>query len=128
MVASTTVYQANLYPNPVSADGALGVCFSGGGSRALSCAFGQLSALNTLPSPKTPGATLLNEVSVISSVSGGSWASVAYTFLPATISDSDFLIAPAAPSALTTTSVSSMNPHCLGSVPQQFNVATVTDF
>ena len=67
-------YEANLYPatksqgstSPVTA-----VCLSGGGSRALTCALGQLSALNSLPAPNNPGATLLSQFQYISSVSGG---------------------------------------------------------
>ena len=130
MTVAAAAYEANLYPaNPSTGASApvLGVCFSGGGSRALTCALGQLSALNAIPSPTQPGRTLLNNVSYISSVSGGSWASVAYTFLPPTISDADFLITPVAPAALTAASVSTMSPQCLGSVPQQFNVSSVAD-
>src|SRR5262249_843093 len=105
-------YTANLYPaspaqgvsSPVT-----GVCFSGGGSRALTCALGQLSALNSMG--------LLSRFNYISSVSGGSWASVLYTFLPTTISDSQFLIAPDAPNLLTAANMQSMAAQCLGSVP-----------
>ena len=130
MTLANTAYEANLYPaSPSNAASTpvLGVCFSGGGSRALTCALGQLSALSGLPSPTAPGRTLLEDVRYISSVSGGSWAAVAYTFLPPTISDADFLIAPAAPAALTSASVSTMNPHCLGSVPQNFAIPSVAD-
>ena len=93
MTLANTAYEANLYPaNPSSAASTpvVGVCLSGGGSRALTCALGQLSALNGLPSPTAPGRTLLDDVRYISSVSGGSWAAVAYTFLPPTISDTNF--------------------------------------
>jgi hypothetical protein len=130
MTLASTAYEANLYPaTPSSAASTpvVGVCFSGGGSRALTCALGQLSALNGLPSPTAPGRTLLDDVRYISSVSGGSWAAVTYTFLPPTISDTDFLIAPAAPAALTSAPVSTMNPHCLGSVPQNFAIPSVAD-
>ncbi|OYV22537.1 MAG: Uncharacterized protein CG442_1096 [Methylococcaceae bacterium NSO1] len=50
-------YQANIYPGNVTnptithADSnrkSIAVCFSGGGSRALTCAWGQLIGLNTL--------------------------------------------------------------------------------
>jgi hypothetical protein len=131
MSVATTAYEANLYRATTSASAGtpvLGVCFSGGGSRALSCALGQLSALSGMPSPLDPTRTLLSEASYISSVSGGSWASVAYTFLPPTISDADFLIAPVAPASLTAASVSTMNPLCLGIVPQQFSISRVADF
>src|SRR5215470_10910080 len=61
----------------------IGLCFSGGGSRALSCALGQYRALNLLG--------LMDDVLYISSVSGGTWASAAYTFLPSDFTDDDFL-------------------------------------
>src|SRR5271166_6536685 len=94
-LASGNSYQANLYPaveqqgatSPVGA-----VCFSGGGSRALTCALGQLSALSSPTGPNQE--SLLQNFSFISSVSGGSWASVLYTFLPPGFSDAEFLISP----------------------------------
>ncbi len=52
----------------------IGIAFSGGGNRAASLTTGQLRALNELK--------LLDNVKYISAVSGGSWASVCYTFLP----------------------------------------------
>ena len=61
----------------------VGVCFSGGGSRALSAAMGQLRGLKYL--------NLLEDVFFISSVSGGTWASAAYTYLPLQYDDDDFL-------------------------------------
>ena len=61
----------------------VGLCFSGGGSRALSCALGQYRALDLLG--------LMGDVHYISSVSGGTWASAAYTFLPSEFDDADFL-------------------------------------
>lgn len=85
-------YKANIYPN----DGAntvitnsdsnkanLGICFSGGGSRALTCAWGQILGLKTL--------SLMDKIRYISSVSGGTWASSIYSFLPETISDEELL-------------------------------------
>ena len=96
-------YVANLYP-AVTQSGAtqpvLGICFSGGGSRALTCALGQLSALNGMTMPD--GQPILGPSQHISSVSGGTWASVLYTFLPQTInetsvSDADLLIQPVEP-------------------------------
>lgn len=85
-------YKANIYPN----DGAntvitnsdsnkanLGICFSGGGSRALTCAWGQILGLKTL--------SLMDKVRYISSVSGGTWASSIYSFLPDSISDEELL-------------------------------------
>jgi hypothetical protein len=61
----------------------VGIAFSGGGSRAAAATAGQLRALNYLG--------LLDNVRYISCVSGGSWASISYTYLPEHISDEKFL-------------------------------------
>ena len=49
-----------------------GLCFSGGGSRALTVTMGVLRALESLK--------LIPHVDAISSVSGGTWASSIYMF------------------------------------------------
>jgi hypothetical protein len=61
----------------------VGVCFSGGGSRALTCAMGQLRGLKYLD--------VLKDVFFISSVSGGTWASSLYTYLPPGFDEDEFL-------------------------------------
>jgi hypothetical protein len=66
-----------------SAANFVGVCFSGGGSRALSAAMGQLRGLKYLG--------VLNDIFFISSVSGGTWASATFTYLPPQYDDDDFL-------------------------------------
>ena len=66
-----------------SAANFVGVSFSGGGSRSLSCTMGQLRGLKYLG--------LLDEVFFISSVSGGTWASATFTYLPTQYDDDDFL-------------------------------------
>jgi hypothetical protein len=71
-----------------SAANFVGVCFSGGGSRSLSCTMGQLRGLKYLG--------LLDEVFFISSVSGGTWASASFTYLPTQYDDDDFLGLPVA--------------------------------
>lgn len=53
----------------------IGVAFSGGGTRSACCTLGQLKALHDTG--------VIDEVKYISSVSGGSWTSVPYTYLPA---------------------------------------------
>ncbi len=63
--------------------GNVGVCFSGGGTFALVSALGQMRALRHLG--------YLGKSRAISSVSGGSWATVPFTFLPDDIADDDFL-------------------------------------
>lgn len=70
-------------PEPQATASSVGLCFSGGGSRALTCAMGQLRGLRALG--------LLDQTFALSSVSGGTWASSLYTYLPASISDDEFL-------------------------------------
>ena len=57
------------------APGAFSVAFSGGGTRSASATLGQLRALHSLG--------WIDKVQYISAISGGSWASVPYTFWPA---------------------------------------------
>ena len=49
-----------------------GVCFSGGGTRAMNCAIGQMKGLEV--------AGLWDDIGYVSSVSGGSWATSIFTF------------------------------------------------
>jgi hypothetical protein len=78
----TSTHEYALKPQTSGAN-FVGVCFSGGGSRALSAAMGQLRGLKFLG--------LADDIFFISSVSGGTWASAAYTYLPAHYQDDDFL-------------------------------------
>jgi hypothetical protein len=129
--SQTDCYEANLYPavkSQASTTPVTAVCLSGGGSRALTCALGQLSSLNSLPAPNNASETLLSQFQYLSSVSGGTWASVLYTFLPSNVSDADFLIEPAAPGALTAAAMETMGSQCLGIVPQQFNISAIADY
>lgn len=100
------------------ADPAFGVCISGGGSRSLSAAMGQLRGLRHLG--------LLPSVSWLSCVSGGCWASTLYTYLPDRISDDTFLGQVVAPGDLHVfgapgdpANLDHMDPDALGSVPQR---------
>lgn len=68
--------------------GNVGVCLSGGGSRACSAGMGQLRALRHL---KANGKSLLSQVKAISTVSGGSWLGVPFTYLPENVSDEAYL-------------------------------------
>ena len=63
---------------PLPSQGQLGVCFCGGGSRALSAALGQLQALEQVTSN---GVSLLSQVRAISTVSGGSWIGMPFVYL-----------------------------------------------
>lgn len=69
-----------------------GVCFSGGGTRAMSCAIGQMKGLDSLG--------LWDDIGYISCVSGGSWASTIFTYCDNSISDDELLGRVVAPQKL----------------------------
>lgn len=131
-----TVYKANLYPvtdgtNPIvsHADDRrknVAVCFSGGGSRALTCAWGQLIGLRKMAGGD--GTSLLDHVRYISSVSGGTWAAALYTFHANALSDDEFLGQAYDPSRLSYgrdeaggMNVCEMGNTALGKIPQNFS-------
>lgn len=143
-MSRTSLHEARLYPAPPPpADPprpVFGVCVSGGGSRALTCALGQLSGLRAARDPASPERSLLERADHLSAVSGGSWASVLYTFLPEAIdgqpvSDDDFLISPTPPSALSKGSPEAPGPgnvawlhrFSMGTAPQRFDVEGVAE-
>ncbi len=66
----------------------LGVCFSGGGTRSASATLGQLRGLKQIG--------LLGKIGYISAVSGGSWGSAPFIFLPNEF-DEDTLLGPYIP-------------------------------
>src|SRR5262249_15181146 len=66
------------FATPPATPGNVGVCLSGGGSRALTAGMGQLQALAYLTAN---GAPLLGQVKALSTVSGGSWLGVPFEFL-----------------------------------------------
>ena len=74
--AAAQVADAELFPLPF-----VGLCLSGGGSRAAAEAMGALRVLRYLG--------LLEKVTFISAVAGGGWAGVPYTFCPDAISDDE---------------------------------------
>ena len=67
------------YTIPPVTPGNVGVCLSGGGSRALTAGMGQLRALNKLTAN---GQSLLAQAKALSTVSGGSWLGVPFIYLP----------------------------------------------
>lgn len=73
----------------VTAGGRVGVCLSGGGSRAMAAGIGQLQGLSTLAA--SDNIPLLNKVSMLVTVSGGGWVGIPFTYLPDSVSDQDFL-------------------------------------
>lgn len=105
---------------PQAGSRSVGVCLSGGGSRALSCAMGQLRGLRHLG--------LLDDVFAISSVSGGTWANALFTYLPKGISDDDFLgEVELDPSQLALGMLDELPSHNLGWVPTRFDPARVLE-
>ena len=60
-----------------------GVCISGGGSRSLSAAMGELRGLDALG--------LLSKVTWLSTVSGGTWAGTLFNWAPSSITDAVLL-------------------------------------
>ena len=92
----------------------VGLAVSGGGSRALTCAMGQYRALKYLG--------VLDKVAVISSVSGGTWASASFVYLPSTFDDDVFLgPATADPGSLTVAGLNSLAQGCLGNAPTRLH-------
>jgi hypothetical protein len=80
---------SQFYSTPRSTPGNVGVCLSGGGSRAMTAGMGQLRALSYLTSGNQ---SLLGQVKAISTASGGSWLGVPFAFLPANApSDASYL-------------------------------------
>lgn len=127
-------HQVNVYPkntatptvtNSDPSKANLAVCFSGGGSRALTCAWGQLLGLKTLG--------LTDKFRYISSVSGGTWASSIYTFLPEHISDEDLLGQYHPPQNLSlsdengTFNINNLEKYSLGQAPAGLGTAKITE-
>ncbi len=89
LTATPPLSVAQFYSGLTPPPGSIGVCLSGGGSRALTAGMGQLQALAHLT---FNGASMLGQVKALSTVSGGSWLGVPYEFLPSNgPSDSAFL-------------------------------------
>lgn len=90
---------------------AFGICFPGGGTRAMCAAMGQLRGMIA--------AGILNSGSsnpdYISCVSGGSWAAAAWTYYTGNISDDDFLGTPIDPAAITWSGLGTLSDTNLGS-------------
>ncbi|HEV7766751.1 MAG TPA: hypothetical protein VGQ76_17250 [Thermoanaerobaculia bacterium] len=92
--------QAGVQPN-------VGICFPGGGTRALCATMGQLRALISFG--------FLQNVDYISCVSGGSWASAAFTYYNAgATSDAEFLGPITDPANITLDELSNVPTSSLG--------------
>lgn len=84
--------------------GGVGICLGGGGSRAMGAGIGQLQALEQLT---LGSSSLLSQVLAMSTVSGGGWVGIPFTYLPSTFSDQQFLGSYTDPGALTDTIINS---------------------
>lgn len=83
LMPTTATRKISDFVDPGDTPGNVGLCFSGGGSVAMISALGQLRALHEMG--------VLGKARAISTVSGGSWALVPFTYLPDDISDETFL-------------------------------------
>ncbi|HEV7426235.1 MAG TPA: hypothetical protein VGQ46_07690, partial [Thermoanaerobaculia bacterium] len=123
----TDNFVTSLYPTGTTQTGepdlpanAVGVAMSGGGSRALTCAMGQYRALKYL--------NVLDKVAVISSVSGGTWASASFVYLPTTFEDDDFLgVATPNPGSLTIPQLTTLSPNNLGNAPTRMGWVSIIE-
>ncbi len=113
-------FDVRLFPvtqGPPDSNKGVGISFSGGGSRALSAAMGQMRALRSLG--------VLDQVSAISSVSGGTWASALYAYLPASFSEDDFLGLVVEPQDLSIFTICELPPNNLGGIPPTLSVQNI---
>jgi len=86
-----------------------GVCFSGGGTRAMNCAIGQMKGLDSLG--------LWNDIGYVSAVSGGSWASTIFTYYQdGAENDQQLLGTIIAPEKITLTNLEQMPKGFMGEV------------
>ncbi len=98
---------------PGTTPGNVGVCLSGGGSRAMTAGMGQLRGLKTLKT--ADGKNLLEQTRAVSTVSGGSWLGVTFEYLKnGNVSDDDFLDAYTAPASLTAESIKQLSEKAIG--------------
>ena len=94
-----TSFKASLSPSPPlsvsrfaeleNTPGRVGICLSGGGSRALTGGMGQLRGLRYLKT--ADGQDLISQARVLSTVSGGSWVGVTFEYLTSGTSDDAYL-------------------------------------
>lgn len=107
-------YPEQQYTRYQPANHPIGVAFSGGGPRAMSCALGQMRGLVQ--------ADLLSSIGAISCVSGGGWFGTIFTYASTTISDDALLGAFVPPEALTVEALHTVEPT-LAAAP----LTTMTD-
>lgn len=79
-VTATPPLSVDQLYTPKSTPGNVGLCLSGGGTRACCAGMGQLRALAAI---QVNGSSLLGQIKALSTVSGGSWLGVPYQYMPA---------------------------------------------
>jgi hypothetical protein len=79
-VVATPPLTIDQFYKPAATPGNVGLCLSGGGTRACSAGMGQMRALATI---QANGRSLLSQIKALSTVSGGSWLGVPYQYMPA---------------------------------------------
>jgi hypothetical protein len=87
-VGSASSLRIDRLATPPPTPGNVGICLSGGGSRALTAGMGQLRALKFL---KLNGKSLLEQTRALSTVSGGSWIGQTFTYLSGGTTDDALL-------------------------------------
>lgn len=83
------------------------VAFTGGGSRSYLASLGYLAALNELR---------LSNIRYMSGVSGGSWATVVYSYKQTDVDDAEFLGPIVGPADITMEKLLEMSPMCARSL------------
>ena len=85
----------------------IGVCFSSGGPRSMSCAVGQMRGLREIG--------LLDKIGAVSSVSGSSWFASLFSFAPEKLSDDVLLGKVIPPDQITPQHLARIEPHMIAS-------------
>lgn len=88
IVSSDAGLRVDQFVTPPPTPGNVGVCLSGGGSRAMTAGMGQLRALKRL---ELNGKSLLEQTRALSTVSGGSWMGQTFTYLSGSTTDDALL-------------------------------------
>jgi hypothetical protein len=129
--SETKSYAADLYPvtagllsveglvKPLTAVCPVAVCLSGGGSRAMTAAIGQMQAFEAL---QVNGRSLLSQTKALSSASGGSWFAVPFMYLQV-LGDGDFLGSYMTPAELTLSNIDELAPKSIGmQITSEFSI------
>jgi hypothetical protein len=113
-VGSNFRFPEQQYPVYNPNNRAFGVCFSGGGARAMSAALGQMRGLFSIDT--------YNNIGAISCVSGGCWFGTIFTYATSGIDDNTLLGPIIMPGDLTVSGLQSINQNCIGyPITQMYN-------